>query len=146
MTRQSYGKLFISLLLCSFLTITGIRAQVQPVSSVYNTTNWRFSNPKQFGFTVNDLDFFDNTRGIAVGANGGIAYTTNGGTTWSYGSFSFINAAGLRASSIFQDVHFVSASTAYAERPCAAAAKRSMPTHSTGRSCFRLLSSPGVLR
>lgn len=114
MTRQSYGKLFISLLLCSFLTISSIRAQVQPVTSVYNTTNWRFSNPKQFGFTVNDLDFFDNTRGIAVGANGGIAYTTNGGTTWSYGNFSFNNPAGIRTSAIFQDVHFVSASTAYA--------------------------------
>lgn len=82
--------------------------------SFYNTTNWRFSNPKQFGFLVSDLDFFDNNRGIAAGGNGGIAYTTNGGTTWSYGNFSFLNAAGLQTSTSFQDVHFVSATTAYA--------------------------------
>lgn len=82
--------------------------------SFYNTTNWRFSNPKQFGFTVQDIDFFDNNNGIAVGANGGIAYTKNGGTTWSYGNFSFINQSGLQTSTSFQDVHFISATTAYA--------------------------------
>lgn len=80
----------------------------------YKTTDWRFSNPKRFGFNVIDLDFFDNTRGIAVGASGGIAYTTDGGTSWNYGPFTFINPAGLQTSTSFADVHFVTATTAYA--------------------------------
>ncbi len=80
----------------------------------YNTTNWRFSNPKQFGFQVIDIDFFDNNNGIAVGGNSGIAYTKNGGTTWQYGAFTFLNPAGLQIGTTFQDVHFVSTSVAYA--------------------------------
>jgi gliding motility-associated-like protein len=80
----------------------------------YNTTNWRFSNPKQFGFGVIDLDFADNNKGIAVGANGGIAYTTDGGAKWSYGAFTFMSPAGILTSTSFQDVQFISATTAYA--------------------------------
>ena len=82
--------------------------------SNYNTNNWRFSNPQKFGFTVTDIDFFDDNKGVAVGANGGIAYTTNGGSTWSYGAFRFMNAAGLETSSAFIDVHFISSNTVYA--------------------------------
>ena len=80
----------------------------------YNTTNWRFSNPKQFGFTVTDMDFFDNNKGVAVGASGGIAYTTNGGAVWSYGAFTFFSPAGILTSTSFVDVHFVSANVVYA--------------------------------
>jgi gliding motility-associated-like protein len=110
MRKSCFGKLTASVLTIFFLFISIIAAG----QAIFNTTNWRFSNPKQFGFAVTDLDFFDNNRGIAVGANGGIAYTTNGGTTWSYGNFSFLNFAGLQTSTAFQDVHFISASTAYA--------------------------------
>lgn len=80
----------------------------------YNTTNWRFSNPKQFGFTVTDLDFINDNSGIAVGGNSGIAYSTDGGINWKYGAFTFINAAGLQTGTSFQDVHFVSSTIAYA--------------------------------
>ncbi|MBL0232406.1 MAG: gliding motility-associated C-terminal domain-containing protein [Chitinophagaceae bacterium] len=80
----------------------------------YNTTNWRFSSPKQFGFQLLDMDFFDNNKGIAVGANGGIAYTTDGGNKWSYGAFTYFSPAGIITSTTFQDVHFVSANVAYA--------------------------------
>jgi gliding motility-associated-like protein len=80
----------------------------------YNTTNWRFSNPKQFGFGLIDLDFADNNNGIAVGANGGIAYTTDGGATWKYGAFTFMSPVGILTSTAFQDVQFISATTAYA--------------------------------
>lgn len=83
-------------------------------SSTFNTTNWRFSNPKKFGFTVADMDFFDNNKGVAVGANSGIAYTTDGGTTWKYGAFRFMNAAGIETGSSFIDVHFVSSNLVYA--------------------------------
>lgn len=82
--------------------------------SVYNTTNWRFSNPRQFGFLVNDIDFVDNSRGIAVGANSGIAYTTDGGVNWRYGAFLFGSPAGSLTGATFQDVHFVTTTLAYA--------------------------------
>jgi Photosynthesis system II assembly factor YCF48 len=80
----------------------------------YNTTNWRFSNPKQFGFGLIDLDFADNNRGIAVGANGGIAYTTDGGAKWSYGAFTYMSPAGIITSTAFQDVQFINTTTAHA--------------------------------
>jgi gliding motility-associated-like protein len=80
----------------------------------YNTTNWRFSNPKQFGFGLIDLDFADNNRGIAVGASGGIAYTTDGGAKWSYGAFTFMSPAGILTSTSFQDVQFINTTTAHA--------------------------------
>src|SRR5215203_3728551 len=79
-----------------------------------DTANWRFSNPKQFGFTVNDLDFYDNNAAIAVGNDGGIAFTKNGGAKWTYGAFSYINPAGLKLKASFQDVHFATPSVAYA--------------------------------
>ncbi len=80
----------------------------------YNTTNWRFSNPKQFGFSVLDIDFFDNNNGIAVGLNSGIAYTKDAGVTWNYGAFTFIGQTGVQIGTQFQDVHFASANVAYA--------------------------------
>ena len=43
----------------------------------YNTTTWKFSNPKQFGFAVADIDFVDNNNVIAVGSQGGIAKSTD---------------------------------------------------------------------
>lgn len=39
-------------------------------------------NPKPFGSDVNDIEFFDQQRGIMVGGLGAIAYTTNGGQDW----------------------------------------------------------------
>lgn len=114
MTRHNEGKMGFSLLLTVFLMAAGWQSQAQTVASIYNTSTWRFSNPKQFGFTVVDLDFFDNNRGIAVGLYGGIAYTSDGGGKWNYGNFSFMNASGVLTSTSFQDVHFISATTAYA--------------------------------
>jgi gliding motility-associated-like protein len=82
--------------------------------SDYRTDKWRFSDPKPFGFTVLDLQFFDNNLGIAVGNNGGIARTTNGGAKWSYGPFTFTSPAGLTTNGTFSDVHIASATVAYA--------------------------------
>lgn len=80
----------------------------------YNTVNWRFSNPKPFGFTVFDVDHFDNSNIIAVGADGGIAKSVDGGTNWTYGPFTYLNNAGLRVKGNFLDVHYSSLNTAYA--------------------------------
>lgn len=80
----------------------------------YNTTNWKFSNPKQFGFTVLDLDYFDNNNVIAVGSDGGIAKSTDGGTNWTYGPFTYLTPQGQQTKSTFNDVHYITANVAYA--------------------------------
>lgn len=110
--RKSFTRQQFLLLLCilfSLGALTSARAQGQ-----YNTTNWRFSNPKQFGFTVFDVDYFDNSNVIAVGNDGGIAKSSNGGANWTYGPFTYVNAAGQRVKPSFLDVHYISANTAYA--------------------------------
>jgi gliding motility-associated-like protein len=110
MKKSCFGKFhYLLLLMALSLPVSGLLGQ-----GFYNTTNWRFSNPKQFGFLVQDLDFVDDNRGIAVGSPGGIAYTTDGGVKWNYGPFTFINAAGLRTSTAFSDVHFITTNIAYA--------------------------------
>jgi len=111
MNKRCFGKLPVFWLVVLFSLIA---AKATAQSSTYNTVNWRFSNPKQFGFTVTDIDFFDNNKGVAVGASGGIAYTTDGGANWTYGAFRFLNAAGIETSSSFIDVHFVTANVVYA--------------------------------
>ncbi len=89
----------------------------------YNTTNWKFSNPKQFGFTVLDVDYFDNNNAIAVGSNGGIAKTTDGGLNWTYGVFTYINPASFKVTANFNDVHYVTSTVAYAVGSLGAMAK-----------------------
>lgn len=103
------GVLLAFSLLGVMLSFQKIVAQGQ-----YNTTNWRFSNPTPFGFTVIDVDFIDNSNVIAVGGDGGIAKSTDGGTTWTYGAFTYPNAAGQTVKAAFADVHAVNAQVAYA--------------------------------
>ena len=78
----------------------------------FNTTNWKFSNPKQFGFTVLDVDYFDNNNAIAVGEQGGIARSTDGGRNWTYGVFTHLTPASQLSKTTFNDVHFATASVA----------------------------------
>ncbi len=91
----------------------------------YNTTNWKFSNPKQMGITFFDVDFFDNNNVIAVGGAGGIAKSIDGGRNWKYGPFSFVSSAAagsLLTTATLNDVHYITASVAYAvgDRGCMA--------------------------
>ena len=110
MNKSYLGKLRHSFLIIVLsFSIANVQAQ-----GFYNTTNWKFSNPKQFGFTVLDVDYFDNNNVIAVGSDGGIAKSTDGGTNWTYGPFTFINPTGQQTKSTFSDVHFITASIAYA--------------------------------
>lgn len=84
-------------------------------TSKFNKTDWKFSNPQQFGFTVLDVDFFDNSNALAVGSDGGIAKTTDGGLNWTYGVFTFMNpATGFETKGVFADVHFITSTIAYA--------------------------------
>lgn len=119
MNKNCLGKIRYCFLLI-VLSFFVVKAQSQ---GFYNTTNWRFSNPKQFGFTVFDVDYFDNNNVIAVGSDGGIAKSTDGGTNWTYGPFTFINPAGVLTKPSFNDVHFITASVAYAVGNSGAMAK-----------------------
>lgn len=102
------------LLKVALLLVLASNANQAMAQGQYNTTNWKFSNPKQFGFTIFDVDFFDNSNVLAVGGDGGIAKSTDGGANWTYGPFTYVNAAGLRTKASLTDVHFVSANVAYA--------------------------------
>lgn len=112
MNKHCNGKFkyYLFLILLSFSSTISF-AQ----TSKFNTTDWKFSNPQQFGFTVLDVDFFDNSNAIAVGSDGGIAKTTDGGLNWTYGVFTFTNpVTGFITKGNFNDVHFVTATIAYA--------------------------------
>lgn len=111
MNKNCFRKMqhYLPIILFSFSSVMGFG------QGNFNTTDWRFSNPKQFGFTVLDVDFFDNNNAIAVGSDGGIAKTVDGGANWTYGVFTFTNpATGFITKGNFNDVHFVTATTAYA--------------------------------
>ncbi len=93
-----------------FILFACIASQAQG----YNSTTWKYSNPKQFGFSVSDIDFVDNNNVIAVGADGGIAKSSDGGATWTYGVFTYTMPTGYISKTTFQDVHYVTPTTAYA--------------------------------
>lgn len=78
------------------------------------TSNWKFSNPKKFGFGVQDVSFIDDNNGIAVGVSGGIARTSDGGVTWQYAAFTFSDAGNMTLKPSFAGVHFVTPTIAYA--------------------------------
>ncbi len=111
MKKSCFGKILRYLPVILFF-LSSLLASGQ--QSFYNVKNWRFANPRQFGFTVADIDFVNDTRGVAVGASGGIAYTNDGGATWSYANFSFIDRTGIQSSTSFSDVHFSSTNVVYA--------------------------------
>lgn len=109
MKKNCFGKWhFWFAIIFVFLASTSGRAQG------YNSTTWKFSNPKQFGFTITDEDFFDDNNVLAVGSDGGIAKSTDGGRNWTYGVFTYLNATGALAKQSFNDVHFITATVAYA--------------------------------
>ena len=112
MNKHCSGK-FQYYLLLILISISSTISFAQ--TSKFNKTDWKFSNPQQFGITILDVDFFDNNNAIAVGSDGGIAKTTDAGLNWTYGVFTFINPAnGFETKGNFSDVHFITATTAYA--------------------------------
>ncbi len=111
MNKICFSKIQHSILV---LVLSFASIHVFAQSSDYRTDKWRYSDPKQLGFTVLDVHFYDNNFGIAVGANGGIATTANGGGKWIYGPFTFTSPAGLTTNGNFNDVHITSPTIAYA--------------------------------
>ena len=75
---------------------------------------WKFSNPRQFGFTVLDVSFLDDNNGIAVGSWGGIAKTTDAGITWKYAAFTFTGGDNMIQKAYFNSVQYVTSTIAYA--------------------------------
>ena len=53
--------------------------------------NWYWQNPLPQGNDIMDVFIFDQNSAIAVGANGSILKSTNGGNSWDFQS----NAAGI---------------------------------------------------
>src|SRR5687767_1470783 len=53
----------------------------------------KYVNPFQYGFVLQDISFADNNNGLAVGFNGSIAKTTDGGFTWQYVFYKYITPA-----------------------------------------------------
>jgi len=101
----------LSLSIFTIVSLLAVKVQAQ---GVYNTRDWRFSNPLPLGFTVLDVDYLDDNIAIAVGENGGIARTTDGGRTWTYGIFTYTTPAAQRTKASFQDIHIVSSAAMYA--------------------------------
>ena len=110
MNKNCFGKIrYFLLVMVLPLSVAVVNAQ-----SFYNTTSWKFSNPKPFGITILDVDYFDNNNVLAVGSDGGICKSTDGGNTWVYGVFSYYTSANTLTKCTFNDVHFVTSTIAYA--------------------------------
>lgn len=112
MLRNCFSKIFnllaVGILL---LTVTRTAAQVNPP---IGASQWKYKTPSQYGFVMNDMSFVDNNNGLAVGNNGAIAKSTDGGYNWQYISFKYRTNTNQVALGSFNDVHFVTPSIAYA--------------------------------
>jgi photosystem II stability/assembly factor-like uncharacterized protein len=79
-----------------------------------DNSQWKYSNPKPFGFVSYQISYADNNTALVVGEAGGIAKTTDGGGSWTYFGYTTTNASGAISRPVFNDVQFVNASLAYA--------------------------------
>jgi gliding motility-associated-like protein len=75
---------------------------------------WKFANPTPVGHTWTDMSFINDNVGLAVGANGGIGRTTDGGRNWVSIPYKFVTNTGSVSLASFNDVQFVTPTTAYA--------------------------------
>ncbi len=94
---------FSILFLCA---ITGLHAQL-------GSNQWKYSNPKPFGFWCWQMSYADDNTALAVGEFGGIAKTNDGGGTWEYFAYTTTNSAGELLRPGFNDVQFVNSNLAY---------------------------------
>jgi photosystem II stability/assembly factor-like uncharacterized protein len=108
------SKIFCGKLFCRFFTLFMFGLYASPATAQVGQNNFKYNTPKPLGATFLDVSFYDNNNGIAVGNAASIARTTDGGTTWTYGAVVFNTAAGLKQRPVLNDVHYVTATVAYA--------------------------------
>ena len=106
--------------LFAIMMIASLRSNAQ-LNPPIGSGALKYANPSQYGFVLQDISFVDNNNGLGVGnaaagnASGSpIAKTTDGGLTWKYIFFKYVNAANQVVTGSFTDVHFVTPTVAYA--------------------------------
>jgi photosystem II stability/assembly factor-like uncharacterized protein len=105
------NKICISVLFFLLMASTVTRGQLNPAMG---SSLWKYVNPFQYGFVMNDMSFVDNNNGLAVGNSGAIAKTTDGGFTWQYLPFKYTTTANQVSLASLNDIHFITPSIAYA--------------------------------
>ncbi|MEO5891169.1 MAG: YCF48-related protein [Ferruginibacter sp.] len=96
------------------LLLTGLLFAGSVSNAQIGSGLWSFSNPRPFGFVSYQVSYSGDNNGIIVGDAGGIAKTTDGGGTWTYFAYTFLNVSGDVTKPTFNDVQFVNPSLAYA--------------------------------
>lgn len=100
-------------ILTAILLTTGLASTAQ-LNPPIGQSPWKWVNPAPIGFSVLDLSFADNNVGLAVGVWGGIARTTDAGTTWQSVPLKFINNTNTLSIASFNGVQMVNSTIAYA--------------------------------
>jgi photosystem II stability/assembly factor-like uncharacterized protein len=98
---------FIASLLLFLFASVNLHAQL-------GSNQWKFSNPKPFGFWAWQMSYADDNTALVVGGFGGIAKTTDGGATWAYFGYITTDGSGNLLRPTFNDVQFVNSNLAYA--------------------------------
>ncbi|HEX6168502.1 MAG TPA: YCF48-related protein [Chitinophagaceae bacterium] len=99
--------------LLGVMMIASLKSHAQLNPSM-GSNPWKYANPSQYGFLVQDMSFVDNNNGLGVGTSGAITKTTDGGYSWQYIFFKYVSPANQVSLPSLNDVHFVTPSVAYA--------------------------------
>jgi gliding motility-associated-like protein len=105
-------KLTVVAMVCLMLAAVLVNAQVSNPSM--GNSPFKFANPTPVGFTWLDMSFIDNNVGLAVGANGGIGRTTDGGRNWVAIPYKYATNTGSVSLATFNDVQMITPTIAYA--------------------------------
>lgn len=111
--RKCYLKGIPGLLILLGFLFTGLNSFAQ-LNPPMGSSPWSWNNPQPHGHSLLDMSFIDNNTGLAVGTNGGIVRTTDGGANWTALPFKFVNNANTISVASFNDVQFVTPTIAYA--------------------------------
>src|SRR5688572_27729888 len=103
-------KTFVAMAVLLFGSLQLIAQLNPPMGS----SPWKFANPHPIGYSLLDMSFIDDNNGLAVGSNGGIVKTTDGGRNWVGVPFKYVTPTNTVSLGNFSDVHFVTSTVAYA--------------------------------
>jgi gliding motility-associated-like protein len=96
------------------LLLICISSHAQVTNHSMGNSPWKYANPRQYGFVLQDLSFVDNNTGLGVGANGAIARSTDGGYNWDYIFYKYVTNTNSVALASFNEVQLVTQNVAYA--------------------------------